>query len=287
MLVYKKTPLDLLIIFIWLMIMLVFVRTPVLAGTLMRTALAIPVVLFIPGYVLIAALFPRNDDMGIVERVALSFGTSIAVVPLLGLLLNFTTGIDLNPILITLCLYTIILVFIAAYRRMKLPEDVQFSIPFRRIYETAKTEIKAPSSRKDMILSLSLIFIIAFAVGMVLFVISTPKVGERFTEFYTLGPSGKAENYSANLKYNSPATSLVGVVNHEYSFVNYTVQVALNEKVLTFTRFTLSNNGTWEKNITFIPDKEGDGMKLEFWLFKEDNFTMPYRELQLWVNITK
>jgi uncharacterized membrane protein len=287
MLVYKKTPLDLLIIFIWLMITLVFVRTPVLAGTFMRTALAIPVVLFIPGYVLIAALFPRNDDMGIVERVALSFGTSIAVVPLLGLLLNFTTGIDLNPILITLCLYTIILVFIAAYRRMELPEDVQFSIPFRRIYEIANTEIKAPRSRKDMTLSLSLIFIIAFAVGMVLFVISTPKVGERFTEFYTLGPSGKAENYSANLKYNSPATSLVGVVNHEYSVVNYTVQVALNEKVLTFTRFTLSNNGTWEKNITFIPDKEGDGMKLEFWLFKEDNFTVPYRELQLWVNITK
>ncbi len=287
MLVYKKTPLDLLIIFIWLIITLVFVRTPVLAGTFMRTALAIPVVLFIPGYVLIAALFPRNDDMGIVERVALSLGTSIAIVPLLGLLLNFTTGVDLNPILITLCLYTIILVFIAAYRRMELPVDVQFSIPFRRIYETANTEIKTPKSRKDMTLSLLLIFIIAFAVGMVLFVISTPKVGEKFTEFYILGPSGKAENYSTHLKYNSPATSLVGVVNHEYSFVNYTVQVALNEKVLTFTQFTLSNNGTWEKNITFIPDKEGDGMRLEFWLFKEDNFTVPYRELQLWVNITK
>jgi uncharacterized membrane protein len=287
MLVYKKTPLDLLIIFIWITIMLAFVKTPVLAGTFMRTALAIPAVFFIPGYVLIAALFPRNDDMGTVERVALSLGTSIAVVPLLGLLLNFTTGIELNPILITLCLYTIILVFIAAYRRMKLPGDVQLSIPFWGIYEIVNTEIKTPRSRKDMILSLSLIFIIAFAAGMVLFVISTPKTGERFTEFYILGPSGKAENYSANLKYNSPATSTVGVVNHEYSFVNYTVQVALNEKVLTFTRFMLTNNQTWEKNITFIPDKEGDGMKLEFWLFKEDNFTMPYRELQLWVNITK
>ncbi len=287
MLVYKKTPLDLLIIFIWVTITLVFIKTPVLAGTFMRTALAIPLVLFIPGYVLIATLFPRNDDMGTVERVALGFGTSIAVVPLLGLLLNFTTGIDLNPILIILCLYTIILMFIAAYRRMKLPEDVRLSIPFQRIYETVNTEIKIPRSRKDKILSLALIFTITFAVGMVLFVISTPKTGERFTEFYILGPSGKAENYSTNLKYNSPATSLVGVVNHEYSFVNYTVQVALNEKVLTFTRFMLTNNETWEKNITFIPDKEGNGMRLEFWLFKEDNFTVPYRELQLWVNITK
>ncbi len=287
MLVYKKTPLDLLIIFIWIIITLVFIKNPALAGTFMRTALAVPVALFIPGYVLIAALFPRNDDMGTVERVALSLGTSIAVLPLLGLLLNFTTGIDLNPILITLCLYTIILVSIAAYRRMELPEDVRLSIPFWRIYEIVNTEIKTPRSRKDMILSLTLIFIIAFAAGMVIFVISTPKTGERFTEFYILGPSGKAENYSENLKYNSPATSLVGVVNHEYSFVNYTVQVALNEKVLTFTRFMLTSNETWEKNITFIPDKEGDGMRLKFWLFKEDNLTVPYRELQLWVNITK
>ncbi len=138
-----------------------------------------------------------------------------------------------------------------------------------------------------MVLTLILIFTTIFAAGMIIFVISTPKIGERFTEFYILDPSGKAENYPANLKYNSPATTLVGVVNHEYSFVNYTVQVALNKKVLTFTQFTLSNNGTWEKNITFIPDKEGDGMRLEFWLFKEDNFTVPYRELQLWVNITK
>ena len=287
MLVYKKTPLDLLIVFIWIVITLVFVKTPVLAGTFIRTALAIPVVLFIPGYMLIAALFPRNDDMGIVERVALSFCISIAVVPLLGLLLNFTTGVELNPILISLCLYTIILVFIAAYRRMRLPEDVQHSIPFWRVYEAVGTEIKTPRSKNDMILSLSLIFVIAFAVGMVLFVISTPKTGERFTEFYILGPSGKAENYSARLKYNSPETSMVGVINHEYSSVNYTVQVALNGKVLTFTRFMLTNNETWEKNMTFIPDKEGDGMRLEFWLFKEDNFTVPYRELQLWVNITK
>lgn len=287
MLVYKKPPLDLLIIFIWIIITLVFIKTPALAGTFMRTALAVPVVLFIPGYVLIAALFPRNDDMGTVERVALSLGTSIAVVPLLGLLLNFTAGIDLNPILIALCLYTIVLVFIAAYRRMGLPEDVQFSIPLLKIYETVNTEIKTPGSRKDMILSLALIFIIAFAAGMVIFVISTPKTGEKFTEFYILGPSGKAENYSENLKYNSPATSLVGVVNHEYSSVNYTVQVALNEKVLTFTSLMLTSNETWEKNITFIPDKEGDGMRLKFWLFKEDNLTVPYRELQLWVNITK
>jgi len=44
-------------------------------------------VLFLPGYTLIATLFPRKDDLDGIERVALSFGLSIAITPLLGLAL--------------------------------------------------------------------------------------------------------------------------------------------------------------------------------------------------------
>jgi uncharacterized membrane protein len=46
-------------------------------------------VLFFPGYTLISALFPRKDSLSGVERLALSFGLSIAVVPLIGLILNY------------------------------------------------------------------------------------------------------------------------------------------------------------------------------------------------------
>ncbi|MCE8426172.1 MAG: DUF1616 domain-containing protein [Candidatus Methanoperedens sp.] len=283
----RKLPHDLLIVLIWTILTFVFVLAPVLSDTPIRTILGIPMVLFIPGYVLIAALFPKKDDLEGVERIALSFGLSIAVVPVLGLLLNFTFGIRLVPILLSLCSYSIALTIIAAHRRERLPIEEQFSVPFYRVHEIIDREINTPKSRTDMILTIILIFSIALAAGMIYFVITTPKIGERFTEFYILDPSGKAENYPIEMKYNSSSTILVGVVNYEYTPLNYTVRVVLDNNVLTETLFPLAHNGTWENNMAFIPDKRGNALKLEFWLYKENNFTMPYRELHLWVNVTE
>ena len=55
-----------------------------------RIVLGLPFVLFFPGYVLNLALFPRKEGMGGIERAALSFGLSIAAIPLIGLTLNYT-----------------------------------------------------------------------------------------------------------------------------------------------------------------------------------------------------
>lgn len=63
-----------------------------------RIALGLVFILFCPGYVLTAALFPKDSDLDWIERLALSFGLSIAVVPLIGLGLNFTPyGLSRKP----------------------------------------------------------------------------------------------------------------------------------------------------------------------------------------------
>jgi len=279
----KKLPSDLLIMLTWTILTLVFVLNPVLSDTFVRTVVGIPIVLFIPGYVLIAALFPKKDDLDALERIALSLGFSIAVAPLLGFLLNFTFGIWLLPLLITLCIYNIALIIIAAYRREKVREEERFSVPLYRIFSAINNETNVP--RIERTINGILIFVIVLSIGMLYYEITTPTIGERFTEFYILDPAGEAYSYPANLKYDSPNEILVGVVNHEYAPVNYTIQVALEGEVLTDTWFRLDHNATWKKNITYVPDKIGTGMNLEFWLFKEDNFTSPYRELHLWVNV--
>lgn len=282
---HRRFPLDLLMILIWTVSTSLFVLIPFLNNTVIRTILGVPMVLFIPGYVLVSALFPKKDELETVPRIALSFGLSIAIIPLLGLLLNITSGIRLVPILLALCAYTISLAIAAAYIREKLPEKERFSVSFDRLYEIVNGI--SSNSRTDRFLTVFLIFCLVLAMIITYSVIVTPRVGERFTEFYILDPSRKSDNYPLDLKNNSVAEITAGVVNHEYTSVNYTVQVKMVDSVLSNISLRLGHNETWEKNISFVPVKEGTDMKLEFLLFKEDNFTAPYRDLHLWVNVTK
>jgi len=86
--------------------------------SLIRKALGLAFVLFFPGYVFITALFPERKELDNLERLALSFGLSIAIVPLIGLALNYTPwGIRLTPILVSLTVFNVALALVAIYRR--------------------------------------------------------------------------------------------------------------------------------------------------------------------------
>ena len=75
-------------------------------------------VLYLPGYSLIEALYPKKDDLEAIERLALSIGLSLALVPLMGLLLNYTPwGIRLNPIYTSLTMLTLTLAALALVRK--------------------------------------------------------------------------------------------------------------------------------------------------------------------------
>ena len=70
-------------------------------------------VLWLPGYTLIKALFPTKHELDTIERLALSIGLSLAIVPIVGLLLNYTPwGIRLTPV--TLSLLALITCFATA-----------------------------------------------------------------------------------------------------------------------------------------------------------------------------
>jgi hypothetical protein len=75
-------------------------------------------VLYLPGSSLIELLYPKPEELSQLERLALSIGLSLALVPLVGLILNYTPwGIRLDPVFAALSLLTIGLACGAVYRK--------------------------------------------------------------------------------------------------------------------------------------------------------------------------
>jgi len=125
----KRLPRDLALVILLTLACIPSVLVPPLNETPVRVLLGLLLVLFLPGYSLIAALFPAKDDLDGIERIALSFGLSIAVVPLLGLALNYTPfGIRLVPVLVVLSMFTVSLAVVAGVRRLGLPEGERFVV---------------------------------------------------------------------------------------------------------------------------------------------------------------
>ena len=287
----KRIPSDLLIVIGLVLLTDIFVLAPGINETILRNVLGLPLVLFLPGYALIAALFPAKSDLDGIERTALSFGLSIAIVPLIGLVLNYTPfGIRLLPVLVCLSIFIFIMCWLAYIRRASLPETEAFEISFSAAALSLKNEIlEKPESKLDRALTIILILSILMSVATLEYVILTPKEGEHFTEFYVLGPQGIADNYTTDYTLGQSGTMIVGVVNHEYRPVNYTMQVRLENQLLplpeNLQHITLDHNETWEETVTFTPPLVGQNMKLEFLLFNETDKTTPYRNLHLWINV--
>ena len=81
-------------------------------------------VLFVPGYVTVEALFPKGRELDGIEKFALSVGLSLALVPLIGLLLNYTPwGIRLTPIITSLVLFTIGVACVGVARRFRVAAE--------------------------------------------------------------------------------------------------------------------------------------------------------------------
>jgi len=250
-------------------------------SSFVRILLGVPSILFFPGYALVCALFPKNPELDGIERVALSIGLSLAVVPLLALLLNYTPfGIRLYPVLVSLFAFTFLMSVAAVYRRKKLNVKDRF-VPSFSVNVPRWGKMK----RTDKALSAGLIASVVVCGAFVTYLVSAPKVGESFTEFYVLPPSGKAEGYPTNLTLGENGTVILGVVNHEHEEANYHIAITLdNETIRKLDDIKLLHEEKWEENYTFDPQGAGEKMKLEFVLFRE-GFDDPYRSLHLWISV--
>lgn len=150
MTVLKNFPKDLSLVIFLAILCIPFVLISPLNETPIRIILGLPLVLFLPGYSLIATLFPRKDDLDGIERIALGFGLSIVISPLLCLALNYTPfGIRLLPILIALSVFTISVAIGAYIRRSMVIEGARFTVEFSACFKNIQTTLKSNQKLTD------------------------------------------------------------------------------------------------------------------------------------------
>jgi uncharacterized membrane protein len=255
----RRPPADLSAVLVITVLVNAFVFVPVLRETPLRVPLGLAFLLFVPGYVLVAALFPGDegslsketadagDDRllispmrsGIdrIERLALSFGTSIALVPLLGLMLNLTIGtVRLESIMLALTGFTLVAALVADARRLERPADERFSVPYRGWYRSGRRAVFAPETRFDGALNVVLALSVILAVGTVSFAIMFPPQGEQFSSISILteddGGEYVAADYPTEFADGESADLVIDVENHERETTEYTV-VALEQATET------------------------------------------------------
>ena len=249
----------------------------------LRVILGILFVLYLPGYVLQGAVFPCVDELDEYERIALSFGLSIAVIPPIALLLDVLPwGIRLEPILIAEGAFIAVFAFASWYRRWHLPEDERFQI----VIEIHAQSWWAEQDRTNRILYI--ILVIAFTVGFLaaLAIILIPGPATRFTEFYILGEGGLAESYPREVVAGESELVTVGVMNREGKASTYRVEVVNGDEIIgQLDSFVLGSGETVEVPLKFAPVNISDDSKVEFFLYRDEG-TTPYRSLRLWIKVT-
>ena len=219
-----KFPADLLVVAAWLALGVMTIYLPLPEITPLRVVLTLPLMLFLPGYCVIAAFFPRYGDIDLIERCVLSFGSSMVIVPLIGLGLNFTPwGIHLDPLVISITLFTIIGILAAHHARAQVPYEEQFRISFTPLIDRATLFKK--SGGHDRILGSVLALLILIAVVTAVYVISVPREGEQFTDLFILGSNRTAADYPDRMIPGQNYPVYIGVRNHEYRDTRYTIEI--------------------------------------------------------------
>lgn len=299
----KRYPSDLVIAVIW-SALAVAGALLLPDGNIARIVLAIPLVIFLPGYSLVSALWPERhiEDNDIeskekeentggkgvdnLERVALSFGLSIAVVALTGIGLNYIWDISLVPVLVSLFGFIVTTTGFAWFRRKKLSEQKRFSASF--IVDLKS--ILGEWTQGDKAIAVLLVISLIVAGSVLAYIVITPMDGGKFSEFYFLDQNHTLENIPTNLAANETGTIVIGVACHEYEITNYVVVVNLfnmtnerqNKTLLTYN-VTLEHEEMNEIIFSFQINETGE-YKLKLELFKEYILT-PYLEGHLWVRV--
>jgi uncharacterized membrane protein len=276
---------------------------------LVLAAVAIPFLLFVPGYALIVALFPNREStyqqhrlIGL-ERILYAVVASICLAVIVGVNLDFT-GWQIRPVPVisVLAAVTLLSTLVALYRRITsdsaaTKSAVQFNTGSNRTTES--------TGSGGQIGSIVVAVAILIALVSVTLVAAQPQRGETYTEFGLLTENNgtlQADGYPEEMSLGESSELYFTVTNREQQETNYIVVVQLtrtaptgdvieNARLDTYTK-TTDPGETWRQRHTVTPVLEGERLRLTYLLYRDNVPSQPtvdnaYRETHIWVDVVQ
>lgn len=225
--------------------------------------LTLPLVLVLPGYALISALFPRNL-LGVVERLVFSLGLSLSIVVLGGLVLNWTPfGLRASSWAVFLAGITLGASAIALIRR----RGQSVSAPgWLRVGNVGLT------LRQGLLLGLAAVIVCGAIAVSIIGAERQSYAG--FTQLWILPTAGA----------NAENAFRLGVSNMESTAMEYRLAVNMDGKVVKeWPSIDLNPNEKWEVTLVLAPTRSAGVARVEADLYRAEAPTTIYRHVVLWL----
>ncbi|RQG99365.1 DUF1616 domain-containing protein [Natrarchaeobius oligotrophus] len=275
-----------------------------------RVLLAIPLVLFLPGYALVAVLYPdeRGDEyrafddrktglsnpllltrgLRPIERLVLSVTFSVALVPAITLLTTLSPGgIVAESVLLGTATATIVLSVGAIASRYRCSPDRRYSpslaatVPsFTRVRHGTYT-VTEP---RPYNVAIALAFVLLLASAG--FALANPPQHDGFTEFAveTENVTGDVETmYPSTYAHGETRDLTVSITNREHESRAYTTVVLLervdagngettveNREELAREATTVADGTSQEQTLEITPTMRGDDLRLTLLLYEDE-----------------
>ena len=249
-----------------------------------RLVVAVLFVFLVPGYCLAAMLFPHADDLDMLERAGLSLGLSVALLPVLALVLDqLGVGLRLESFLwgeIFLCALLSALVLL---QRLLLPPGQAFAPRLGRGISYQWYGMDA-SGRRTVIAVLVFMLLVGSATA---WVVHTSPTNRTTSEFYMLGSGGLAQDYPRQVVVGQPIELTGGITNLEPDAQTFRVEISSQDrKVGSAGPFKLQPGETRQFPLSFSLSEPSQDVQVIFSLFLDDQ-TQPYRRLELWLSVVE
>jgi len=266
-------------------------------------------VLLVPGYALIAAVFPRSgpilarspeasttffgragaeadDEARGLVRLTLSLAASVAVTSLVGIALGTTAAFSTRSLAVGLAGVTLVCSITAFARRTRLPPEAQYVPAIASRLGGVGRSISG-GSRFGGAVRVVVIASLLLSMGSAAYAVAVPQQGETPTELYLLTENETgdltASGYPNSLQSGQPETVHVGVRNYEGRDQRFTVVVTLDRVVASgnsttvieraeIDRFsnTLVPNQWWRQPYTVDSQLTGSNLRLTHYLYRGD-----------------